>query len=319
MAARWPAPAPIRCSSASGRASGCSPTRPPTATTWPCASPPPGDIGRVWSLSRSLTYRALDQLAQRDLIAPIAEEKGKAGGVRTILAPTKEGRAAVKRWVREPVSHIRDVRGELLLKLVLSEDPRPLLEAQRARFAPMVEALATTGRHPQDRRRPGGGVALRVVARRAAVHRPHDRASRPAREGAGGMPAGGAVATRHRLRPDRRRRRRQTAQRPSRLAGAPNVRNVDSFDCPPSVPPVPRAVSRHSADVRAAAEREAVRGQDAGRPARRSSSGTGVTPPTRSPTSASAPATAGSTLAKQPVAQHRRQRRRRAARRRRGG
>ena len=106
---------------------------------------PTGDIGRVWSLSRPLTYRALDQLAQRALIGPIAEEKGKAGGLRTILAPTKEGKAAVKRWVREPVSHVRDVRGELLLKLVLSDDPGPLLEAQRARFAPVVEALAATG------------------------------------------------------------------------------------------------------------------------------------------------------------------------------
>ena len=65
--------------------------------------------------------------------------------MRTILAPTKEGRAAVKRWLQEPVSHIRDVRGELLLKLVLSKDPESLLEAQRARFAPMVEALATPG------------------------------------------------------------------------------------------------------------------------------------------------------------------------------
>jgi DNA-binding PadR family transcriptional regulator len=106
---------------------------------------PTGDIGRVWSLSRPLTYRALDQLARRDLIAPTAEEKGKAGGVRTILSPTKDGRTTVKRWLHEPVGHIRDVRGELLLKLVLSDDPRPLLEAQRARFAPMAGALATAG------------------------------------------------------------------------------------------------------------------------------------------------------------------------------
>ena len=106
---------------------------------------PAGDIGRVWSLSRSLTYRALDQLAQRDLIAPVAEEKGKAGGLRTILAPTKEGRAAVERWRREPVGHIRDVRGALLLKLVLNDDPHPLLEAQRAQLAPVVDGLAATG------------------------------------------------------------------------------------------------------------------------------------------------------------------------------
>jgi DNA-binding PadR family transcriptional regulator len=106
---------------------------------------PAGDIGRVWSLSRSLTYRALDQLAHRDLIAPIAEEKGKAGGLRTILAPTKEGKATVKKWLHDPVSHIRDVRGELLLKLVLSDDPVPLLQAQRDRFTPVVDALAVTG------------------------------------------------------------------------------------------------------------------------------------------------------------------------------
>jgi PadR family transcriptional regulator AphA len=107
---------------------------------------PTGGVGRVWSLSRSLTYRALDQLAQRDLVTPIAEERGIAGGNRTILAPTREGKAMVKRWLREPVRHVRDVRGELLLKLVLIDDARPLLEAQRACFAPVVEALATTGR-----------------------------------------------------------------------------------------------------------------------------------------------------------------------------
>jgi DNA-binding PadR family transcriptional regulator len=105
---------------------------------------PAGDIGRVWSLSRSLTYRALDQLAQRGLVVPIGEERGKAGGNRTILAPTTQGRAMVKRWLGEPVRHIRDVRGELLVKIVLSDDPQPLLEAQRAELEPMVDALAAT-------------------------------------------------------------------------------------------------------------------------------------------------------------------------------
>ena len=37
---------------------------------------PDGDIGRVWGLSRSLTYRALDQLAERGLIVAVAEERG---------------------------------------------------------------------------------------------------------------------------------------------------------------------------------------------------------------------------------------------------
>jgi len=108
---------------------------------------PAGDVGRVWSLSRSLTYRALDQLAQRDLITPRGEERGKAGGNRTILAPTRRGRAALRRWLARPVEHFRDVRGELLLKLVLCDvagvQTQPLLIAQRARFAAMIDQLAS--------------------------------------------------------------------------------------------------------------------------------------------------------------------------------
>ena len=110
---------------------------------------PAGDIGRVWSLSRPLTYRALDQLTQRGLIVPVAEEKGKAGGNRTILAPTPQGRRLVRRWLEEPVPHFRAVRDELLLKLVLAQslgvDRMKLLQSQRAVFAPMVDALAVSG------------------------------------------------------------------------------------------------------------------------------------------------------------------------------
>ncbi len=109
---------------------------------------PSGDIGRVWSLTRPLTYRALDQLAQRGLITPVAEERGKAGGKRTILAPTPQGRRLVRRWLEQPVPHFRDVRDELLLKLVLCSvldvDRSKLLAAQRATFSPMVDALAAS-------------------------------------------------------------------------------------------------------------------------------------------------------------------------------
>jgi len=109
---------------------------------------PSGDIGRVWSLSRPLTYRAIDQLVQRDLVAPVAEERGKAGGNRTIYAPTRRGRSTVRSWLQRPVPHFRDVRDELLLKLVLSSaaglDTTRLLEEQRALFSPMVDALSAT-------------------------------------------------------------------------------------------------------------------------------------------------------------------------------
>jgi PadR family transcriptional regulator AphA len=110
---------------------------------------PSGGIGRVWSLSRPLTYRALDQLVQRGLVVAIGEEKGRAGGQRTILAPTRGGRAALRRWLHEPVPHVRDVRSDLLLKLLLCDldgiDPVQLLVAQRSLFEPMVDGLGAAG------------------------------------------------------------------------------------------------------------------------------------------------------------------------------
>jgi DNA-binding PadR family transcriptional regulator len=110
---------------------------------------PSGDIGRVWSLSRPLTYRAIDQLTQRGLITAVAEERGKAGGNRTIFSATPAGRRLVRRWLQQPVPHFRAVRDELLLKLVLCSllgvDTATLLAAQRDVFAPMVDALAASG------------------------------------------------------------------------------------------------------------------------------------------------------------------------------
>ena len=96
---------------------------------------PDGDVGRVWSLSRPLTYRALDTLAERGLIEPVGLEPGTAGPNRTILALTAAGRSTFVEWVTTPVEHLRDVRSELLLKLVLAQltgiDAGPMLVAQR--------------------------------------------------------------------------------------------------------------------------------------------------------------------------------------------
>jgi DNA-binding PadR family transcriptional regulator len=107
---------------------------------------PTGDVGRVWTLSRPLTYRALDQLVQRGLAEVAGEERGTAGGNRTILRPTRSGRAKLRRWLHEPVQHLRDVRGELMVKLLLCDanglDATALLRAQQAAFTPVAERLA---------------------------------------------------------------------------------------------------------------------------------------------------------------------------------
>jgi DNA-binding PadR family transcriptional regulator len=106
---------------------------------------PDADIGRIWSLSRALTYRSLDQLAARNLIEPVAEEPGIAGGNRTILRTTRTGRAAFRRWVHTPVDHLRDLRSEFLLKVVLAReigiDIGDTVTEQRARAAEFVAAL----------------------------------------------------------------------------------------------------------------------------------------------------------------------------------
>ncbi len=104
---------------------------------------PDGDIGRVWSLSRPLTYRALESLAARGLVEPVSEERGGAGPNRTILGVTGAGAAALDGWLTSPVEHLRDVRSELLLKLVLAQqagiETQAMLAAQRA----IVERIAS--------------------------------------------------------------------------------------------------------------------------------------------------------------------------------
>jgi DNA-binding PadR family transcriptional regulator len=107
---------------------------------------PTGDVGRVWSLSRALTYRALDQLAARGYVHAVGEEPGIAGGNRTILAATRSGRAQLRKWLNTPVAHLRDLRSELLLKLIIADicgiGIGPMLDRQHAHIELMAAAIA---------------------------------------------------------------------------------------------------------------------------------------------------------------------------------
>jgi DNA-binding PadR family transcriptional regulator len=106
---------------------------------------PDGDLGRVWSMTRPLTYRALDQLLERRLVEQRGIEPGRAGGERTVLAASRTGRAALRRWVTTPVVHLRDLRTELLLKLTIAEhcnlDVSAMLHAQHVGVAQTADAL----------------------------------------------------------------------------------------------------------------------------------------------------------------------------------
>jgi PadR family transcriptional regulator AphA len=106
---------------------------------------PSGDIGRVWSLSRPLVYRALARLVEAGLVEKGGTEPSATGPSKTSVRATGRGRQFVRRWLHEPVDHVRDVRSLLMLKLLFLEranlDPGPLLDAQSALLLPVEAAL----------------------------------------------------------------------------------------------------------------------------------------------------------------------------------
>ena len=141
---------------------------------------PTGDIGRVWSLSRALTYRSLDQLTTRGYIHALGEEPGIAGGNRTILAATRAGRAQLRRWLDTPVAHLRDLRSELLLKLIIADvcgiSVDDMLDRQHAHIAELAEAMVGEGdpHAPIDVvdlwREESSQAALRFLSRLPRLH-----------------------------------------------------------------------------------------------------------------------------------------------------
>src|SRR5262245_27084960 len=79
---------------------------------------PSGSIGRVYSCTRALAYRALRQLRDAGLVEARGTDPSEKGPARTILGPTRRGRARFVRWRGRPVEHVRDLRSELMLKLL---------------------------------------------------------------------------------------------------------------------------------------------------------------------------------------------------------
>lgn len=113
---------------------------------------PGGAIGKIWTVSRPLVYRSLATL----LAAGFIEERGEAAGVRgpqrTIVRATRQGRGALRRWLDQPVDHVREVRSELLVKLALLEragrSPDALVARQLEQLEPVFAAV--TRRPPAD-------------------------------------------------------------------------------------------------------------------------------------------------------------------------
>lgn len=100
---------------------------------------PSGELGRIWSLTRPLTYRSLDRIVDLGLVTRTQT------GRRADLTVTPNGRQVALEWLEQPVEHVRQVRTEFLLKLALrSRAGLPidvLVLAQRATLASALDAL----------------------------------------------------------------------------------------------------------------------------------------------------------------------------------
>ena len=104
-----------------------------------------GEVGRVWSCSRPLVYRAFAVLAELGLVEARGLEPSDVGPRRTVLQPTRAGRRELERWLAEPVAHVRELRSELMLKLLFLSrrggDATELLTRQGAALQPVVDGL----------------------------------------------------------------------------------------------------------------------------------------------------------------------------------
>lgn len=108
---------------------------------------PNGDIGRAWTLSKQLVYRAIDTLETDGLVKRAAPKDG-GGADRVVVTPTAKGKRATDSWLNSPVEHLRDVRTELVLKVMMRNrfqlPQKEFLKRQRDHFAPLIQAIETS-------------------------------------------------------------------------------------------------------------------------------------------------------------------------------
>jgi DNA-binding MarR family transcriptional regulator len=130
---------------------------------------PNGPLGRIWSLSRPLTYRSLDSLEANGLIH---RDRSDPNSRRHALTPTAAGHGAAERWLDEPVDHIRDLRTGFLIKYELrrrtGHELAGFAERQATQLAGAFTALDEPGANADDIvslwRRHNALAAQRVLA-----------------------------------------------------------------------------------------------------------------------------------------------------------
>ena len=108
---------------------------------------PGGDVGAVLTATRPVVYREIAALESSGLLAS-QETKGTRGQAKKLLRLTSAGNKSLDAWLNQPVSHIRDIRGEFLLKVILRSRLKlslaPFITSQRSALAEVMASLSTS-------------------------------------------------------------------------------------------------------------------------------------------------------------------------------
>lgn len=107
---------------------------------------PGGELGTVWTVRRALVYRAVAQLTALGLVREDGLAPSARGPQRMMVRVTPRGRRVLSAWLDEPVAHVRDIRTEFLVKLLLlhrtGRDTSDLVGRQRAQLGVIAGQLA---------------------------------------------------------------------------------------------------------------------------------------------------------------------------------
>ncbi|MEK7411661.1 MAG: hypothetical protein AAB327_09845 [Actinomycetota bacterium] len=110
---------------------------------------PATPLGRIWSLSRALTYRSIEHLTELKYVRRRGVVAGR-GAERRLLYATSLGRRVAYKWLDTPVGHLRDIRTEFLLKIELRSQSEKsniaFIRRQQKSLAPVIATLEATAK-----------------------------------------------------------------------------------------------------------------------------------------------------------------------------
>ena len=109
-----------------------------------------GSVGVVLTATRPVVYRELALLETQGLLAAKAD-RGVRGQAKKTLKLTAAGNKALDAWLAEPVHHIRDMRTEFLVKVMMRHKLHmPIATFVVAQRDALANVTHTLGRNDDD-------------------------------------------------------------------------------------------------------------------------------------------------------------------------